>query len=128
MPVGEVAAERDQLPHLTAQMDWDFQRHGYHPLSVDSDNKNASTSNEKVEAVINILDFGVFEGLALKAKNPEADPKLDQPSGYSIFMRKMRSGYIPLLLLCGDFEKKVSIAKQTKTNSEADICSLYSDF
>jgi len=51
------------------------------------DNKNASTSNEKVGAVINILDFGVFEGLALKAKKPEADPKLDQPSGYSMEKR-----------------------------------------
>ena len=53
---------------------------------------------------------------------------LDQPSGYSIFMRKMRSGYIPLLLLCGDFAKKVSIAKQTKTNSEAEMRLLYTDF
>ena len=33
VPVGVVAAERDLFPYLTAQMDWNFQRHGYHPLS-----------------------------------------------------------------------------------------------
>ena len=38
-----------------------------------------------------------------------------------------RSGgmhYTSILLLCGDFEKKVSIAKQMKTNSEAKSCTL----
>ena len=33
VPDDVVAAEWDQLPYLTAQMDWYFQRHGYHPLS-----------------------------------------------------------------------------------------------
>ena len=39
-----------------------------------------------------------------------------------------RSGFIPLLSLCGDFEKKVSIAKQAKMNGEARTCLLSADF
>ena len=42
------------------------------------------------------------------------DPKLDQPSGFSIFMRKTRSGFILLLFLCGDFEIKVSLQSSRK--------------
>ena len=63
----------------------------------------------------------------MTAKSPKDDPVLDQPSGLSI-MCETRSGYIPLLLLCGDFVKKVSIAKQTKMNSEAGMCPPGKDF
>jgi hypothetical protein len=35
------------------------------------DNKNASTSNEKVGAVINIVNFGVLAERFLKRKKPE---------------------------------------------------------
>jgi hypothetical protein len=33
--------------------------------------------------------------------------------------------YRTLLLLCGDFAKKESIAKQAKINSEAEMCLFY---
>ena len=75
-------------------------------------------------AVINILDFGVSAEFSLKARSPKVDPELDQSSGFSIFICRTRPKHVPLLLLCGDFEKKVSIAKQKKTNSEAEMCLL----
>ena len=65
-----------------------------------------------------------FQLSFLKRKKPEGRSKSDQPSGLSI-MCETRSGYIPLLLLCGDFVKKVSIAKQKKMNGEAEMCPFY---
>ena len=49
-------------------------------------------------------------------------------SAFGLLDGKTRSGHIPLLLLCGDFVKKVSIAKQQKMNSEAELCFSDADF
>jgi hypothetical protein len=88
------------------------------------DNKNASTSNEKVGAVINILDFGVLQD---DPETQKARRSIRDGSIFGLHDGKTRSGHVPLLLLCGDFAKKVSIAKQAKMNSEAKSCVLSND-
>jgi hypothetical protein len=60
--------------------------------------------------------------MILKRKKPEG--RFGIGSIFGLLDGKTRSGFIPLLLLCGDFEKKVSIAKQRKMNSEAETCPL----